>query len=50
MLVKLSNVLELVGAVLLLVAAFALDWRAGVALLGVSLAVVGYFLDPGEAS
>lgn len=47
MLVKLSNTLEIVGLLLLLVAAFALDWRAGAALVGAGLTVAGYLLDPG---
>lgn len=47
MLVKLSNVLELVGLALVLIAAFAFDWRAGTALCGAGMVVLGFYLDPG---
>jgi hypothetical protein len=38
----LSTVLEVLGAVLLLVAAFSMDWRAGTALTGMVLVALGY--------
>lgn len=46
MLVKLSNVLEIVGVLLVVVAALAWDWRAFAALLGVVMVVAGYLMDP----
>lgn len=43
--VTLSTVVELVGVLCLLVAAFAVDWRLGVALVGVLLLAAGFLLD-----
>lgn len=43
--VRLSSVLEFVGAVCVLFAAGAWDWRAGLAVLGVALVVVSYVID-----
>jgi hypothetical protein len=50
--VKLSNVLELLGGCLVLLAAAAWDWRALLLLVGLVLVVLGYVLDgePDEAS
>lgn len=46
--VSVSNVLEVLGSVLLLTAAGAWDWRALLALVGLVMVVVGFLLDPGE--
>jgi hypothetical protein len=43
-----STLLELVGLVLILVAAFALDWRAGVAVIGLVLLLAGFVLGGSE--
>lgn len=44
---QLSTLLEALGAVCLLVAAGAWDWRAGLAVLGVLLITVSYVIDVG---
>lgn len=41
----LSTVAELVGLVLVAVAAFLVDWRLGVAVVGVLLVLLGWALD-----
>lgn len=46
--VNLSNLLELLGAVLLSVAALAWDWRAFVALVGAALLAVSLVIDDPE--
>lgn len=46
---QLSSLLELLGVAAVLVAAFATDWRLGVAVVGVCLIVVGYLSVGGEA-
>lgn len=46
--VKISNVAELLGACLLLIAAAAWDWRALVAVVGLALLGVGFLLDVPE--
>lgn len=45
---KLSTLLELLGALCLLVAALAWDWRAGLAVVGVGLLVASYVYDVEE--
>lgn len=45
MLVKISNVLELVGLALILIAAAAWDWRALAFLLGSLMVAAGYLID-----
>lgn len=42
---KLSSAVEVVGLVLVLVAAFAVDWRLGLGLVGVLLVALGYLTD-----
>lgn len=46
---SLTTVIELVGIVCVLVAAFAVDWRLGLACVGVLLCVVGYTSAGSEA-
>lgn len=41
----LSTVAELVGLVLIAVAAFVVDWRLGLAVVGVLLVLLGWVLD-----
>lgn len=45
---NLSSLVELIGAACILTAAFAADWRVGVALIGVLLVAVGYLADQSE--
>lgn len=46
--INVSSALEAVGLICLLLASFAWDWRAGVAVLGCLFVLVGYFTG-GEA-
>lgn len=45
---QLSSLLEVLGVVAVLVAAFATDWRLGIAVVGVCLVTVGYLSVGGE--
>ncbi len=45
----LSTLAEVLGAALILAAAFLFDWRGGLALVGVLLMFVGYAIDRPQA-
>lgn len=47
--VALTTVLDVLGMILLIVAGFAFDWRAGLAVVGVLLLVVSVMLAREEA-
>lgn len=43
--IELSTVVELLGVLLVVVAAFAVDWRLGLAVVGGAAVIAGYLLD-----
>jgi hypothetical protein len=44
-LIKVSTVVELLGVLFIIAAAFAWDWRMGLAIVGVALVLAGFVLD-----